>query len=125
MNMPNFSKSVGIFLILLGTLGYVVTDATSWTALIPAFVGILMFLFGYFGEKTHLRRHLMHAAAVLALLGFIGTVAGIPKTVTHLTGGTIDRPQAAIVQAVMAIACLGYLIVAVKSFIAARRDRKV
>jgi hypothetical protein len=83
-----------------------------------------MFLFGFFGERENLRKHLMHAAAGLSLLGFLGTVGGIVRSLSLLTGGTVERPQAAIVQAVMAIICLGFLILAVKSFIGARRAPK-
>jgi hypothetical protein len=110
---------------MLGVLGYVTSAAASWTALIPAIVGVPMFLFGYFGQKENLRRHMMHAAAGLALLGFLGTVSGIPKTVSLLAGGPLERPQAAVVQAAMAVICLGFLVFAVQSFIAARRARKV
>lgn len=124
MSMPNLSKATGILLIMLGMLGYVTSDAASWTALIPAFVGIPMFLFGHFAEKEDLRRHMMHAAAGLSLLGFLGTVGGIPKTIALLTGGTVDRPQAAVVQAAMAIICLAFLVFAVQSFVAARRAKK-
>lgn len=123
--MPNLSKAVGILLIMLGTLGYVTSDGASWTALIPAFVGIPMFLFGHFGEKDNLRRHMMHAAAGLSLLGFLGTVGGVTKTLSLLAGETVERPQAVVVQAIMAIICLGFLVFAVQSFIAARRARKV
>jgi len=125
MSMPILSKAVGILLVILGTLGYVMSNAASVTALIPAFVGIPMFLFGYFGEKENLRRHMMHAAAGLSLLGFLGTVGGIPKTIALMTGGEVERPQAVVVQAVMAIICLGFLTFAIQSFIAARRARKV
>jgi len=125
MGMPNLSKATGILLIMLGMVGYVTTDAVSWTALIPAFVGIPMFLFGHFGEKESLRKHMMHAAAGLSLLGFLGTVGGIPKTISLLTGGAVERPQAAVVQAAMAIVCCAFLVFAVQSFIAARRARKI
>jgi len=125
MSMPILSKAVGILLVILGTLGYVMSNAASVTALIPAFVGIPMFLFGYFGEKENLRRHMMHAAAGLSLLGFLGTVGGIPKTISLMAGSEVERPQAVVVQAVMAIICLGFLIFAIQSFIAARRARKV
>lgn len=125
MSMPILSKAVGILLVMLGTLGYVTSNAASVTALIPAFVGIPMFLFGYLGEKENLRKHMMHAAAGLSLIGFLGTVSGVPKTISLLTGGTVERPQAAVVQAAMAIICLGFLIFAVQSFIAARKAGKV
>jgi hypothetical protein len=35
----------------------------------------------------------------------------------------VERPEAAVVQALMAVLCTVYLLVAVRSFIAARRKR--
>jgi multisubunit Na+/H+ antiporter MnhF subunit len=65
----------------------------------------------------------MHAALVVALLGFIGTVMGIPKTVSYLQGAQIERPAAAVAQALTAVFCLILIIFGVNSFIAARRAR--
>jgi hypothetical protein len=123
MSMPVFTMLHGLLLILLGAGGYLLTGGTSLTALIPAAFGVVMGLLGWFGRRESLRRHLMHAAAVLALIGLVPTLKGIGGALTLLGGGTVERPEAAVVQALMAVLCTVYLLVAVRSFIAARRKR--
>lgn len=120
MTMPNLAKLTGILLILLGSIAYLATGAASITALIPTFFGIPMFFLGYFGDRESVRKHLMHAAAILALLGFFGSMSGLPDVLTMLGGGSVARPEAAIARALMAIICLMFLVFAVRSFIAAR-----
>jgi hypothetical protein len=58
----------------------------------------------------------------VALLGFIGSVSGIPKVFSLVGGTELARPAAAITQAIMALICLVYLILATRSFISARRN---
>jgi uncharacterized membrane protein len=65
----------------------------------------------------------MHGSAVLTLLGFAGTVGGLVKFFKMLGGAEMERPAAVIVQAIMAVLCLVFLILAVKSFIDARRSK--
>jgi len=65
----------------------------------------------------------MHGAAVLMLLGFAGTVGGLIKFFKMLGGAETARPAAVTVQAIMAVLCLVFIILAVKSFIDARRSR--
>jgi uncharacterized membrane protein len=119
--MPNLAKTIGILLTLLGILSYTVTGAASWTALIPAFVGIPLFLLGLFARNEKARKHLMHAAVVLALVGFLGSIPGLLALPALLSGGEVARPAAAAVQSVMAVLCLVFVIFAVRSFIQARR----
>lgn len=122
--MPPASIAFGVILIVLGAGFYVGTGSASMTALIPSFVGIVFVLLGVVGLKEGLRKHAMHAAAALALVGFIGTAAmGFPKLVKHLSGTEIERPVAAIEQSVMSVLCLLFVILCVRSFIAARRAR--
>jgi len=47
-------------------------------------------------------------ATVVAILGFCGAARGLPKLMKMLTGATVERPIAAIIQSVMAVLCLGY-----------------
>ena len=60
--MPKITIGLGILLILLGLGGYFGTDAKSFTALIPAFVGVPLLLLGCLALKDNLRKHAMHAA---------------------------------------------------------------
>ncbi len=124
--MPSVSIIFGALLILLGILGYAYVMSTpnpSMTALIPAIFGVILVLLGVIARsKENLRKHLMHAALVVALLGFLGTVRSF-MSIASLFDGTAERPVAVIAQVATAIICLGFIILGVKSFIDARKNR--
>ena len=114
----------GMALIFLGLLGYFTSEGRSITALIPAFFGIVFGILGVMGRKDSLRKHVMHGAAALALIGFIiPAVMGIPKLITFLWGGEVKHPNAAILQTVMAALCAVFLGLCIRSFVMARRAR--
>ena len=115
MTIPSLAKLIGILLVALGIGGFLATGATSITALIPGLFGILLFTLGYAARTETLRKHLMHTASIVALIGFVATLARL-----LMTGGEIVRPFAAASQSVMAILCLVFLLFAVRSFVRAR-----
>jgi hypothetical protein len=121
--MPTVAIALGVALVLLGAGGYVVTGMTSWTALIPALFGLPIAVLGAVATNPSARKHAMHAAAGLGLLGLLGSAMGLPKLVTLLSGGTVARPGAAVTQSLMAGLCLAFLVLCVKSFFDARRCR--
>lgn len=123
--MIQISKYSGGLLILLGVAGYVLTGMQSITALIPAFFGILIVILAILAQKESLHRHMMHAIMAVAILGFIGSVAGIIKVLQMLGGAELARPAAAISQTIMSLVCLIILIPGIKSFINARKSGKV
>ena len=120
--MPSTSIACGTLLILIGILGYVngmMTNHASVTALIPAFFGIVLLLLGVFARmKENLRKHLMHAAVLIALLGFILTAGRLISKLSELS-----YSAAVVSQVSMALVCLLFVILAVKSFADARRNR--
>ena len=124
--MPSTTIMFGALLILVGIAGYgyvMTTPNPSVTALIPAIFGIILVLLGFLAKtKENLRKHLMHAAVVVALLGFLGTASSFVKIATVFSG-TAERPVAIIAQFATAIICLIYVILSVKSFIDARKNR--
>lgn len=121
--MPKISKIIGIILILLGLVSYFGTGAVSFTALIPSFFGLIFFGLGYLAEKSEsMRKHSMHAALLLAILGIGGTFGGLMSVFGALGGQTIENPPAAYAQAFMAILCIFFIILGVKSFIKARKS---
>jgi glucose uptake protein GlcU len=94
-------------------------DKESITALIPAAFGIVLAALGLASQaKEALRKHLMHAALVVALLGFIATAILLSK-VSELTAS-----PAVISQALMAIVCLAFVVLGIRSFAVARRNRE-
>ncbi len=123
--MPTTSIAFGGLLILVGIIGYVygmMNGNASFTALIPAIFGLLLAILGYVAKaKENLRKHLMHAAVVVALLGFLGTVSSFIK-LPALFAGTAERPAAVAAQFATAVICLIFIILAVKSFINARKN---
>ena len=119
--MQNLTLTLGILLIILGARSYLGTGQESLTALIPSFFGILFLLFGWLGKKESLRKHMMHAAAGLALLGIFGTIGAVPGLIEVIRGGEVERPLAIISRSAMFVMCVGFLIRAVQSFIAARK----
>ena len=124
--MPAIVIIIGVMLILIGVGGYGYAQAgghASLTALIPSAFGLILTILGGLATNERMRKHLMHAAMLVALLGFIGTVMGIPKVLSLLQGAQIERPAAAISQTLTAVLCLLLLAFGIKSFVDARRQR--
>jgi uncharacterized membrane protein len=121
--MAKLSIAYGIIFILMGLYSYFGISSESVTALIPAFFGVPMLIFGWLGLNEKYLKHAMHGAAVLTLLGFAGTVGGLIKFFKMLGGAEMERPAAVTVQAIMAVLCFLFLVLAVKSFIDARRNK--
>lgn len=68
----------GVLLIILGGWSYADAETKSVTALIPAFLGLPLALLGALAVwKDHLRKHALHAAAVLGLLGVVAAVGNL------------------------------------------------
>ncbi len=121
--MPAATIALGVALIVLGLAGYGLSGGASLTALIPAAFGLLLLVAGLLARDERKRMHAMHAAVVIALLGFLGSFRGLLGIGTVLDG-TAVRPAAIIAQTIMALLTLGYIVVAVRSFIQARKARR-
>ena len=72
--MPLLTITVGSILVLLGLGSYLAFGRTSVTAMIPAFFGLPLLGLGFMALYANLRKHTLHAASVLVLIGFLGTV---------------------------------------------------
>ena len=114
-----------LILILVGAVGYfgweaVGAESQSITALIPAFVGIPMLLGALIAGKNH--KVGMHIAVLFAALG---AVAGLGRLVPKMLEGSLDwSAPAPVMTVVMTVVCLFYTILAIRSFIAARRAQQ-
>jgi hypothetical protein len=122
--MPSTSITCGVLLILIGIIGYVyglTNNSASVTALIPAFFGIVLVIIGFLAKsKENLRKHLMHGAVLIGLLGFILPLGRLLSKISSIT-----LSAAVISQIAMSLICLVFLILCVKSFIDARRNGNV
>ena len=108
--------------LVLGIAGFVLTGSTHKTALIPCIFGFLFLVFGFLARKDNLLKHVMHAAVLIALLAFLGTSRSLSH-LPELLNGTAEKPAAIITQSLNAGLSLLYIILAVRSFIQARRAR--
>ena len=116
--MPSTTRLTGILLIVLGVASYQLTGRTSLTAMIPAFFGVAFIALAWVARNEAARKHAMHAAVAIGLLGFLGTLRVIPA----LGRGEFTRP-AVMAQLVMLVLMGIYVALGVKSFKAARRAR--
>ncbi|HQZ97637.1 MAG TPA: hypothetical protein PLP21_15045 [Pyrinomonadaceae bacterium] len=117
--MPITAIVCGMLLSMIGIMGYVygmMNGNASLTALIPFVFGTLLEGLGFAAKSNEgLRKHLMHAAVVIALVGFLMTAGRLLMKMSELT-----MSPAVMSQAAMAVVCLAFVILAVRSFIAAR-----
>lgn len=121
--MANVAIVIGLALTALGLIGYYGSGAASPTALIPSFFGILLLGLGVAGRPHARRKTMMHLAAGVALLGMLGTISGVVKYFRYLSGEPVERYGAVVSQAIMFALCLVFLVLAVRSFVSARRSR--
>ena len=120
--MPSTTLTFAFAYLVLGIGGFVLTGSTHKTALIPCIFGVLFLIFGFLARKDNLRKHAMHAAVLIALLALLGTAKSLAY-LPDLFRGTSEKPAAVITQSLNAGLSLLYIILAVRSFIQARRAR--
>jgi hypothetical protein len=119
--MSHITVFTGLILIALGLGGYFGTGQTSITALIPAFFGAPILILGILAHKDSLRKHAMHGAVMIGLLGFLG---GAFRLVQAAIAGEIKLPVAFALTVAMTVVCGVFVALCVRSFIQARRARQ-
>lgn len=118
--MARLTIVFGLALVALGVAFWVITGMDHFTPLIPSIFGTLITLCGVVVLiKPTLRKHVMHVSVLIALLGMAGAGMRIPKALESdgITGTkTIEMM-------LMLIICAIYLVLGIKSFVDARRNR--
>jgi uncharacterized MnhB-related membrane protein len=122
--MAKLTIAFGILLILLSAGAYIFVTH-FFHALIPGIFGLLLAFFGMLANTPDPKRRMlfMHIAVTVGLLGFLGTIPGFIGIIHMWSGQGVARPDAAKVQALMGTICLIFVLLCVRSFIAARRNR--
>jgi predicted lipid-binding transport protein (Tim44 family) len=120
--MRNLCFICSAALIILGAVGYFGWEAIgatkqSLTAAIPACVGIPMLLGGLIALKNNMAG--MHIAVLASALG---ALAGIVKLGMGVVKGDLSGPAPKLV-GLMALICIYFTVMAIRSFKAARRAR--
>ena len=125
MNVVKTLMLIAALLCILGVVAYGMgaqtgTAERSPTALIPTVFGALLLLLGFGAiAKPSARRHFMHAAAAVALLGTLG---GLGMFAARFPGRGFQLATCSMLT--MGLLCLVLLAVSIRSFIAARRARE-
>jgi nitrate/nitrite transporter NarK len=124
--MPRIAILFGALLIILGLVGYFKPatlgdpgdQGTSPTALIPAVVGGILLLCGLIVlVAPHTRKHVMHLAAAIGLIGAIGGFMPLMRS-------KMDFSKASAVSGVfMIVLCIIFVVLCVRSFVRARIAR--
>jgi hypothetical protein len=122
--MAKVTLVFAVLLIALGLAGFLGTGSTHPTALIPAGIGLLLGIFGLLAITPHenRRRLFMHINVSIGLVGFLGTMAEIFRTMASSKAVDLAALGAKLV---LAWLLLIYVALCARSFIAARRTGKV
>ncbi len=124
--MAKLTMVVALILIVLGVAVFVAMGSHAPTALIPAYFGVLLGILGLLANTPDSKRRMlfMHIAVTVGLIGFIFPGwRGIGDLITQMHGQIVLHPAAMKEELAMAAICLVYVLLCVRSFIAARRNR--
>ncbi len=123
--MAKLTMVFGVLLILVAVAGFVATGSTHPTALIPGGLGLLFVLFGVLANSPDAKKRMlwMHVAVTVALLLFLGSVKADWQVYRLAHGVEFPHPVAVEERAAMSLLCLIFVLLCVRSFVAARRGR--
>ena len=117
--MPITAIKFGRVLILVGIIGYgfgYFNGRASLTAFIPAAFGLILIVLGYIAQRReNMRKHMMHIAVVIGLLGFLAAAGRLISKISEITFSA-----AYVSQIMMALICFIFVVLSVRSFVNAR-----
>jgi hypothetical protein len=127
--MAKMTIGFGVVLIALGAWGFVGTGSEHPTALIPAYFGLVLAIAGALAITENAKRRMlwMHIAVTAGLLGFLGSASRAVVEMVKAHGEPLTDTAAVAVrfQVGMAVVCVVFVGLCVRSFIAARRGGKL
>ena len=126
--MAKVTMLFAALLIALGLVGYLGTGSAHPTALIPTWIGLALGVFGWLAVSPNegRRKLFMHVNVTIGLLGFLGGAVEAVRGYLHATSAGLEPDRIALAsKATLAGLMLIYVILCVRSFIAARRTGKV
>jgi len=122
--MARIAVVFGGLMIALGVGGYFGaggewTMALIYAALIPILFGLVILALGLAALWDRWRQTAMHTAVVVGLVGFVLSVPGLVTLVQ-----TILAHPSLVTSSLMAVLCGTFVVLSLKSFVAARRQPK-
>ena len=123
--MSKVTIGFGALLCMVALAGFIATGSSHPTALIPGAIGIVFCVLGFLAYSAQAKRRmlLMHIAVTLAVLCFLGTIKSDIDIFRLAHGATFEHPLAVEEKAAMSLLSLLFVLLCIRSFIMARRDR--
>jgi len=117
----------GVLLVALGVTAYYMTDSMHKSQLAPVAVGLALCLCGLLANTENSRQRMlwMHIAVTLGLLGFLASGTLVVLAFLWAHGEPFTEPMLVESRGAMCVLCGIFVALCVRSFIAARRGRKV
>ena len=116
--MENWTLGYGTLLTTLGVGGFVATGAQHKTALIPAGFGTAALGLGLLERRGSSQKTVLGGAALLGLLGFLGTARGLARLPALLRGEKLERRAAVVSQSAMAGLSAAYVALCLRNLFA-------
>ena len=108
----------GAFLVIWGFSISLISDSSSITSFIPAFIGIPLILIGIISKiKPSLRKALMHIAVLIGVIAFLGGL--------DFFRGMLANYYAGMSKLMLMVTGFLYVYICVKSFLFVRRQKKL
>ena len=125
--MAKLTIVFGILLVLIAVAGFVATGSSHPTALIPGLIGLFFVLFGALANTTDSKKRMlwMHISVTVALLTFLGLIKSDINVYQLAHGVSFPHPIAIEEKAATSLLSLIYVLLCVRSFINARRQRSL
>ena len=122
--MAKVTLVFAVLLVALGLVGFLGTGSEHYTALIPAWIGLALGIGGVLAISPSERRRklFMHINVTIGLVGYLGSVSEILR---GLLSSKEVNATALAAKTALGWLLLIYVVLCVRSFIAARRLGKV
>jgi phosphate starvation-inducible membrane PsiE len=121
--MAKLTMVFGVLLVVVSLGFWIAMGRVDSAALHPAGLGVLLVLCGALANTENSKRRMlwMHLAVTVGLVGFL--ITGVRAVIQVVKGTTAVNPAAFEERAVVALICLLFVALCVRSFISARRSR--
>ncbi len=101
----------GVLLVLIGLGAYILTDFASVTALIPSLFGMMIAILALVGRRPGRQNLSVIGIGLVSFFLVLGSLMGIPDVIDLIAGDDVERPIAAVSQALTVVVGLGIIAV--------------
>ena len=116
MTMHRWTILFGLLLVAIGLGAYYFADAKQPMVLIPAVLGIAMFVCGVVAAQGAMRMLAIYVAALIGVIGFVGPLVALFEDTANTA--------AVLAKGLTSALCLMFVLMCVNSFLEVRRARK-